>query len=136
MDKETEILAKTIYGEARGENLSGMEAVACVILNRVKRAQTTGPFWWGKPVSDVCLKPRQFSCWNPDDVNQARLSGDLTADNIFRICRRVAVRALRGLLCDKTKGSTHYHTLDTHPAWASALVPNAQIGNHLFYTCV
>ena len=27
-----DVLARTLYGEARGEGLSGIEAVACVIL--------------------------------------------------------------------------------------------------------
>ena len=130
MDTETEILAKTLYGEARGEGISGLEAVANVILNRVKH-----PCWWGKNIREVCLKPMQFSCWNIDDPNRKKLMADLSDDPIFDVCRRIAVRAIRGLLKDTTKGSTHYHALKSHPKWANALVPNAQIGNHIFYTC-
>ena len=33
-DRDIEIMAKPIYGEARGEGEAGMEAVACVIMNR------------------------------------------------------------------------------------------------------
>ena len=131
MDTDTEIMAKTIYGEARGEGISGMEAVANVIMNRVKK-----PCWWGKTIRDVCLKPMQFSCWNITDPNRFKLSGDLSDDPVFDVCKRIAVRAIRGLLPDKTKGSTHYHALSVHPRWASALVPNIQIGHHLFYTCL
>ena len=47
-EKETDILARTIYGEARGESISGMEAVASVVLNRVAFAKRRGRFWWGK----------------------------------------------------------------------------------------
>ena len=131
MDQETEIFAKTIYGEARGEGLPGMEAVANVIMNRVKK-----PSWWGKTVREVCLKPFQFSCWNPNDPNRVKLTEDLSADPIFQVCCRIAKRALCGLLPDKTKGSTHYHALSINPKWASALAPNVQIGQHLFYTCI
>lgn len=46
-EKETDILARTIYGEARGESISGMEAVASVVLNRVAFAKRRGRFWWG-----------------------------------------------------------------------------------------
>lgn len=46
-EKETDILARTIYGEARGESISGMEAVASVVLNRVAFANRRGRFWWG-----------------------------------------------------------------------------------------
>ena len=130
MDTDTEIMAKTLYGEARGEGISGLEAVANVIINRVKH-----PCWWGKNIREVCLKPMQFSCWNIDDPNRKKLMADLSDDPIFDVCRRIAVRAIRGLLKDTTKGSTHYHTLKSYPKWANALVPNTQIGNHIFYTC-
>ena len=33
-NRDVEIMAKTIYGEARGEGAEGMEAVALVIINR------------------------------------------------------------------------------------------------------
>ena len=130
MDKETEILAKTIYGEARGEGLSGMEAIANVVMNRVHKKN-----WWGQTISEVCLKPKQFSCWNENDPNGKLIKGDLTTDSVFQVCCRIAKRAIKGLLPDITKGSTHYHALSVNPAWANRLVPNAQIGNHLFYTC-
>ena len=136
MDTETDILARTLYGEARGEDLKGIEAVAAVILNRVRYAAAGGPRWWGRTVREVCLKPAQFSCWNAADPNRAKLTGDLADDPAFAICRRVAVRAIKGILPDPTHGATHYHALSVNPRWASALIPTAQIGNHLFYTCL
>ena len=39
-DRDIEIMAKTIYGEARGEGEEGMEAVACVIMNRYNARKT------------------------------------------------------------------------------------------------
>lgn len=136
MDEEITLLAKTIYGEARGESLSGMEAVANVIMNRVKHAQNIGSYWWGKTVKEVCLKPFQFSCWNASDPNAAILKKELNKDDVFQICTRVAIRAIRGLLQDNTKGATHYHSKSVHPKWAHTAVPCAQIGNHLFYAHV
>ena len=130
MDSEIETMAKTIYGEARGEGLPGMEAVANVIINRVKH-----PCWWGRTIREVCLKPMQFSCWNTDDANRCQLESDLSNEPIFQVCCRIAKRAICGLLPDRTKGATHYHALSVSPKWANALVPNVQIGNHLFYTC-
>ena len=112
MDQDVLIMAKTLFGEARGEGLKGIEAVANVIINRVKHAQQVGSFWWGNTIREVCQKPFQFSCW---------------------ICERVARRAIKGLLPDCTKGATHYHHKSIHPKWAHAAVPCAEIGNHLFY---
>ena len=129
---ETEILAKTIYGEARGESVAGMEAVANVILNRVKM-NLIQPMWWGKSITDVCLKPKQFSCWNPDDPNYKILQGDLSQNPIYQICERIAKRAIADCIKDNTNGATHYHSFNCHPLWAQHIIPCAQIGHHLFY---
>ena len=130
---ELEIYAKTLFGEARGEKLAGIEAVANVILNRVKHAQKVGSYWWGKTIEEVCLKPFQFSCWNKDDVNRKLLETDLSENKIYQICKRVAQRAVAGCLQDNTNGATHYHALSVNPYWARCAVPCAEIGNHLFY---
>ena len=129
---ETEILAKTIYGEARGESVAGQEAVANVILNRVKM-NLIQPMWWGKTIQEVCLKTKQFSCWNKNDPNFKILQGDLSQNPVYQICERIAKRALVGCLKDNTNGATHYHSFACHPLWAQHLVPCAQIGHHLFY---
>lgn len=129
---EEEIFSKTIYGEARGESLAGQEAVANVILNRVKM-NLIQPMWWGKNIREVCLKPKQFSCWNHNDVNYKILTGDLSQNPVYQICQRIVKRALAGVLKDNTNGATHYHTFECHPLWARHLIPCAQIGNHLFY---
>ena len=34
---------------------------------------------------------------------------------------------------DRTKGSTHYHTVAVKPPWAKYKEPIITIGNHLFY---
>ncbi len=70
---EINILAKTLYGEARGEGLSGLEAVANTIINRVNTAKAKGGrFWWGNDIISVCQKPYQFSCWNKKDPNRKK----------------------------------------------------------------
>ena len=66
-------LARTIYGEARGEPIRGKEAVAAVVLNRVGRAMERGGWWWGSSVAEVCRRPWQFSCWNADDANRTKI---------------------------------------------------------------
>ena len=130
---EMDVLARTLYGEARGEGLTGIEAVANVIMNRVQIAREKGGYWWGNSVKDVCLKPFQFSCWNPDDINFDVIQSITPCDPIFYVCQHVAMRAVRGTLKDSTGGATHYHALSVNPAWARHLIPCAQIGNHLFY---
>ena len=131
--KDVDVLARTIYGEARGEGLAGMEAVANVIINRVRFARARGGCWWGSTVKDVCLKPKQFSCWNKDDANYSIINKVDGTDKIFAICQRVARRAVCGVLSDNTHGATHYHNRNVNPLWAAAGIPCAEIGNHIFY---
>lgn len=132
-----DILARTLWGEARGEPVRGIEAVAAIIVNRVKRTQERGGrYWWGGTIEQVCQKPWQFSCWNDNDPNRAKLEAVNEKDRSFRICLRVARRAAAGVLDDPTRGSTHYHTKTVFPPWAKTRLPAAEIGNHLFYNDV
>lgn len=132
---ELDVLARTLWGEARGEGVEGMEAVACVVLNRVNVAQEKGgTFWWGNNVISVCQKPYQFSCWNRSDANYKRVQSVTQKTDIhFATAMRVARRALAGVLQDATKGATHYHEQSILPDWAKGEVPTVQIGHHKFY---
>ncbi|SOD92548.1 cell wall hydrolase [Caenispirillum bisanense] len=132
-----EVLARTLWGEARGEPVRGQEAVAAVVLNRVARAQARGGrWWWGASVTEVCLKPWQFSCWNANDPNRPRLLALTPQTRGFAGALRIARRAVAGNLADPTDGATHYHARGIHPPWAWRLVPCAEIGRHLFYNDV
>ncbi|MBL6934012.1 MAG: cell wall hydrolase [Alphaproteobacteria bacterium] len=139
-DDAVDVLARTIYGEARGEGLRGMEAVACVVMNRVRHAQNRRAIgarhWWGDHVAAVCRKPFQFSCWNTNDPNRDKLFSVSAEDALFAICRRVARRAVASVLDDVTRGATHYHAKGVFPLWARGRAPSADIGNHLFYNQV
>ncbi len=135
-DMTLDVLARTLWGEARGEGETGMRAVANVILNRVEVAGLFGGYWWGNDVLRVCLKPYQFSCWNKNDPNYTKLLG-VTEDNpVFALALDIANSALRGQLQDITQGATHYHTQQINPAWASRRDPCARIGAHIFYRIV
>lgn len=135
LEAEIDLLARTIYAEARGEysrldgGLSSLIAIGNVVLNRVQQ-QT----WYGKTVTEVCLKPWQFSCWNPHDPNQVLLSAPLTG-KIFETCQRVSKNLIEGRWPDITGGCDHYHasTLKTFPKWTLNAKPKYRIGRHIFY---
>ncbi len=131
-----EILARTLYGEARGELVRGKEAVAAVVMNRVRRAKERGGYWWGSTPQEVCLRPWQFSCWNESDPNRARIVAVTRDNRNFQSCLRIARRALAGTLKDPTVGATHYHEKSVMPPWAKDRKPSAEIGNHRFYNNV
>ncbi len=124
-------LARTMWGEARGEGVAGMSAVANVVLNRLDM-----PERFGATVEAVCRAPWQFSCWNRNDPNLAKLVAVTAADARFASALRLARRALAGALDDATFGSTHYHARGILPRWAHASAPAAEIGHHLFYNDV
>jgi spore germination cell wall hydrolase CwlJ-like protein len=132
---EIDVLARTLWGEARSEGANGMRAVAHVILNRVLIAEANGgEYWWGHDVITVCQKPYQFSCWNPADPNRPKLMKVDEADTEFATALRIARRAVLGCLGDDiTRGADHYHTVDILPFWAKGERPAVTIGRHHFY---
>ena len=135
---DAEILARTLYGEARGELYGGKVAVANVILHRVTTDiyGDNKPDWWGEGIIGVCQKPGQFSCWNPNDPNRDKIMAVGPSDPVFAECIVIAEKAVMGLLPDLVFGSTHYHTVSVAPVWSRGHRPVIRIGAHLFYTTV
>lgn len=131
---EIDVLARTMWGEARGEGTIGLEAVANVVQNRIKVAEKNGgKYWWGHSIITVCQKPYQFSCWNRSDPSYKKLLA-VTPDNLyFATCLRVARRVVLGQLEDHTGGATHYHADYVSPYWAKGETPTVTIGRHIFY---
>lgn len=136
LGEAVDTLARTLWGEARGEPVRGIEAVAAVVVNRVALSRARGGFWWGGDIVAVCRKPFQFSCWNDGDPNRPKLLAVTEADPVFSTCLRVARRAIAGTLPDSTGGATHYHHRRVDPVWARGHAPSAEIGAHLFYNSV
>lgn len=135
-DIAVDVLARTVWGEARGEGTAGMSAVANVVLNRVAIARARGGFWWGADIIQVCQKPKQFSCWNRADPNFRKLQAVDERDLYFATALRIARRAVAGALADATRGATHYHADWMTPYWARGEKPVIVIGRHKFYKIV
>lgn len=128
-NKDVLILARTIYGEARGEGERGMQIVANIVMNRV--AEET---WYGDGVQGVCLKDKQFSCWNIGDPNRAKIINIEPGDNsVFDLAYDIAARAVAGELPDLTSGGNHYHTKSINPYWAKSMAVAGSYGDHIFY---
>jgi hypothetical protein len=133
----TDVLARTIWGEARGEADpdAGMGAVAHVVLNRVDKNT-----WWGSGVIPVCQRPWQFSCWNAKDPNRKQLVAVGKSDLRFQMANDIATRLLAmdstdRARSDPTNGATHYFArrLIRRPVWAVGRQPCASIGGHDFF---
>jgi len=130
----TEILARTLFGEAAGRPVRAVEAVAAVVMNRVRlAAMPGGPSHWGRGIAGVCRAPFQFPCWSPRHPRHAAMLEAAEDDPVFALCRRVAARAAAGVLPDPTDGATHYHDAGASPHWALGAMPVAEIGGLVFY---
>ena len=130
----TEILARTLLGEAAGRPVRAVEAVAAVVMNRVRLAAApNGPSHWGHGIAGVCRAPFQFACWTPRHPRHATMLDAREDDPALALCRRVAARAAVGALSDPTGGATHYHDAARLPRWAVGEVPTAEIGGLVFY---
>lgn len=133
---DLDVLARTIYGEARGEynhprgGISSYIAVANVVMNRVKKNT-----WFGNTIRDVCLKPYQFSCWNNNDPNYKIIKKSHLSDGFFHICRNVANNVSNGIWPDLTSGCDHYYCIkmEKPPKWSLGKKPVIEIGNHRFF---
>jgi N-acetylmuramoyl-L-alanine amidase len=128
---DQEILARTLFGEARGEPAEGRQGVASVVMNRVAK-----PCWWGKNVRDVCLARKQFSCWNENDPNRAVIMEVTADDPIYANCLDISEQAINGNLIDNTGGADSYCVVGTVTEWNKGLTPTTIIGHHTFYRTV
>lgn len=132
-DFDKHIWSRTIVGEASGEGIEGMRAVAHAIYNRFK----AGKWFSGKTISDTCLFPLQFSCWNDTDKNRRRIAGLADDDRVLVDARRIVDAVLDGD-SDPVSGATHYYSVDMvqPPNWAKSGTLTRQIGKHRFYAGV
>ncbi len=139
-DRDTDILARTIVGEARGEGRPGMEDVASVIMNRAQIAEhyveahgKSHPLFGDGSAATACQARWQFSCWNEGDPNRAVIEALNDTIPIFPIALTIAGDAVSGQLQDRTQGATHYRRIGTPAAWADGHTPCFTEGKHEFF---
>ena len=134
-NREVELIAKTIWGEGRGESYQGKVAIGNVIVNRYKISKATRKSdWWGNTIEQIILHPYQFSCHNHNDPNKAKIAKLTTADYHYRESLKIARGILSGTIKDNTRGATHYFAYRVvRPRWARSMRKTRRIGNHDFY---
>lgn len=121
------IISYTIYAESRGEPFKGKVAVAAVIHTRSKLLKT--------PLHEICLQPKQFSCWNEiKGVPEHYATGARL--NPHDIKARTECYGLAWILIAGTQKWEHlthfYNPSKVIPEWAGALNDSRMIGNHVF----
>jgi spore germination cell wall hydrolase CwlJ-like protein len=125
--RDLDCLAQAVYYEARGEGMAGMQAVAQVVLNRVRHPafpkSICGVVYQGAGLRTGC----QFSFICDGSMRRGKEPG------AWRRAREVASRALGGYVYAAVGNATHFHTTGVSPRWRNQLLRVAQVGSHVFY---
>lgn len=120
-------LAEAVYYESAREPLLGQEAVAQVVLNRVRHPaypkSVCGVVYQGSARATGC----QFSFTCDGSLKYAPQPG------LWAQAQRVAKQALSGYVVKAVGSATHYHAAYVAPYWAPTLVKMKQVGLHIFY---
>lgn len=120
-------LTQGIYYEAALEPTEGQEAVAQVILNRVRDLNypnsICGVVFEGADRTTGC----QFSFTCMGALAQPPVGW------AWKRSQTVAERMLAGRVATKVGTATHYHADYVYPWWATTLNKLTQIGAHIFY---
>jgi N-acetylmuramoyl-L-alanine amidase len=123
------IMAQTAWAEARGLGYEGMHAICNVIMNRVAKQS-----WYGLTPTEVCLKPKQFSCWLKSDPNYPKIQKVTDDDPQYKMALALANDALMGNLPDITNKALNYYSNSIQlPSWTEGCTPCYTIGNTSFY---
>ena len=133
------IVARTLWAEAKGEGETGMRAVASIIWNRA----------YSNPenLSKICFAPKQFSCWNavspltnPEYKSNKyviKIPSDVPANKrnlkIWEDCKQIATEMVEGNFSPipALKDANSYARTGKVP-WK--MIGNVTIGNHTFGT--
>ena len=124
---ELQCLAEAIYFEARGEKRVGQQAVAEVIIKRVKSDK------FPDKICEVVMQGGsnrhrcQFS-YNCDGLPESISEKDTYAE-----VRMLAFQVLQGEIKPVAGGATYFHTTSANPRWARKFEKTVEIGSHVFY---
>nr|WP_314443634.1 cell wall hydrolase [uncultured Sphingomonas sp.] len=127
-ERAEKCLAEAIYYEAGSESAEGQQAVAQVVLNRVRHAafpnSVCGVVYQGSERTTGCQFT--FTC----DGSLARVPSQAG----WRRALDVARGALAGEVFAPVGHATHYHATWVLPYWASSVAMVGRIGGHIFYS--
>lgn len=129
------IAARTVWSGGRGETYVGKKAIAHVLINRT--IETFGDA--DHSLAATSLRHKQFSGWNENDPNRARVINATVNSKVFRECLCAVLEAIDEP--DPLYRSRHYMTIARREkgwpkSWGPSREPVVRIGNHLFYNDV
>lgn len=105
---EEKCLATVIHNEARGENIVGKQAVASVVLNRVKSKR------YPNTICEVVHQPYQFASTPVKKLDPISV----------KVAKNVKTPIINAL---------YFHNMTVKPYWSKKHVHVVTIGRHKFY---
>ena len=117
------IVAATICAEAGGEPYAGKMMVGEVIANRSIRS--------GFTPRQICLQPRQFSCWNNKGTMELKMQ-TMRKHPAWNECVVIAGKISQPGYVPASPATHYYAPAKASPSWASKLTQIKKIGNHIF----
>ena len=134
-DSAQMILARAIFGEARGAKDNERIAVAWSIRNRLGNPRRFG----GGTYHAVILKSKQYSAFLESDHNRPFVENPIHTGNALDLraweeCYAIAGRIIQDEIEDPTEGADHYHDKSIPPpSWAKEEYFKINIGPFRFY---
>ena len=120
-------MTQAVYYEAGLEPRIGQEAIAQVVLNRLRHPaypkSICGVVYQGASRPTGC----QFTFTCDGSLNRP------TNPLVWRQAESVARQALGGYVVKEEGAATHYHAGYVAPYWAPTLVKMVKLGQHIFY---
>ena len=139
------IIARTLYAEARNDGEKGMKAVASVIYNRadgkindfVNVCKKNG---YSKKYKKIVY---QFSCWgkmansewSPKNFKVKipnSVKGNAKNETLWKVAKQIAADMLAGNFTPITNANMYYNDKKAHPDWGNQLTSVKYIGSHKF----
>lgn len=123
------IIARTLWAEAREDGANGMKGVASVVFNRAKGKKEN--------ILPVISRRKQFSCWNAmteQDWNNFKMKEK--TGPIWSEANRIAEEMVTGSFVPSTKANHYFNPNKCSPAWRlfpdGTERPYSEIGSHRF----
>lgn len=125
--RAVDCLTAAIYYESATEPLEGQQAVAQVVLNRVRHPA------YPKTVCGVVFQGANRTSGCQFTFTCDGSLGRKPVEALWRRSHEVAVAALNGFVMKRVGNATHYHAVYVAPYWNTSLIKVADVGSHIFY---
>jgi len=133
---DRDIMTRTVWAEARHDDIFGQRSVAWVIVNRARDVRGRFP----SSIAAVCKQRGQFHAWSAAGHTDGRRSAAVSLrkhQTEYIAARMIVDGVLAGAIPDPTDGAQFYYAQSEGvsplmPSWASHMDCSTQSRLHVF----